>query len=88
MKLDYDTLSTQLLKDIKETLRLKSMAWELSGDYARWDHTHDYSNVEIESLVDGTSDDTKLADVVIDGKYNTIYMKKPVIPIKETPDIG
>lgn len=88
MKLDYGTLSAQLLKDIKNTLRLKSMAWELSGDYARWDHTHDYSSVEVESLIDGTSDDIKLADVVIDGKYHTIYMKKPAIPVWETPDIG
>lgn len=87
-KLDYATLSGHLLDDILGTIRLNSMSWELSGDYARWDHRHNYSNVSVKSLVDKSDVNPKLADIVIDGENVTISMPEPRVPVQDKPQIG
>lgn len=87
-KLDYETLSNHLLADIIKGLDLDSMAWELSDDYARYGHVHDYSKVEVSSFFGKENNNTRLVDIVVNGDYNSIYMQYVKIPVQDKPDIG
>lgn len=82
-RISYDTFAENIFQDLSAKFKFGSMAYELSTDYAKSNHTHSQYN-KVSAYIDYTDSTNQnyleLAVIKLDGKKISMMMPKPTYP--------